>query len=152
MQVKLFIDGVEVIVEVDTGATLSIMSQGTYERLWKKDNAPRMNPSNARLRTYTGEVIKVLGELELEVVIDDQRELLNLIVVEGDGPSLMGRDWLKKIKLDWSQLHQARSSSTLTDILDRYNSLFLDELGVVNGIRVKISMNSSGTICVTWED
>ena len=145
MQITVCINGAELTMEVDTGATLSIISQRTYERLWDKENAPRINPSKARLRTYTGEIIDILGELVVEVVFGKQRETCSLIVVQGDGPSLLGRDWLKRVKLDWSQLNQIHTSNSLTDILDRYSALFSDELGIVNGVQAKIFIDSDAT-------
>ena len=42
------------------------------------------------LETYTGEPIPVKGELDLRVAYEGQEANLVLIVVEGDGPSLMG--------------------------------------------------------------
>ena len=74
----------------------------------------------------------------MNVLINKQQELLNLLVVEGDGPSLLGRDWLKQVKLDWSLIHQIHSSSEIEKILERYAVLFQDELGCVEGIRTRI--------------
>ena len=37
---------------------------------------------------------------------EEQKEKLSLIVVQGVGPSLLGRDWLKKIRLDWKEIHK----------------------------------------------
>lgn len=31
-------------------------------------------------------------------------EKMTLMVVAGDGPSLLGRDWLKKIQLNWREI------------------------------------------------
>ena len=74
LSVTATINGVELPLEVDTGATLSIISEETYKRLYNEDNAPTLKPSGARLRTYTGEAIKVIGELEVSVRLDEQQE------------------------------------------------------------------------------
>ena len=124
-------------MEVDTGATLSIISHKTYEQLWDRKNAPKITPIKALLKTYTGESIKVLGELNVDVLLDKQQKYLNLLVVDGDGPSLLWRNWLEKVTIDWSQLHQFRTSNDLKDILDRYSSLFSDVLGKVDTVRAR---------------
>ena len=92
--------GVELLMEVDTGATRSIISQCTYQRLWSGADAPPLCSTTARLKTYTGEVIRVLGEIQVEVSLNHQKENLSLLIVEGDGPSLLGRDWLQKV-INW---------------------------------------------------
>ena len=118
------INGVELPLDVDTGATVSIISQTTFNRLWDKNNAPKIRPSGARLRTYTGEAIKVVGELEVDVFLNKQKDSLNLLVVEGNGPSLLGRDWLKKVRFDWSQLYQFKATSDLNKVLGFYPPCF----------------------------
>ena len=81
-----------------------------------------------------------MGNLEVDVKLNGQEEMLNLLVVEGNGPNLLG-DWLRKIELNWSQLHQIRTSSELTRILDFYSHLFQDELGCVGDIRANICVD-----------
>ena len=51
---------------------------------------------------------------------------LSLLVVAGNGPSLMGRDWLCHVKLDWTRLHQLQIDPTndLEKIIDRHKNLF----------------------------
>ena len=81
-------------MEVDTGATLSIISKSTYNRLWPREQAPTLRPSRAQLRTYTGEQIEVKGCISVDVVYGNQSKRLDLLVAAGEGPSLLGRDWL----------------------------------------------------------
>ena len=91
-------------MEVDTGAALSIISEQTYKDLWS--DPPQLQPCSSVLKTYTGEVIRVKGMIDVDVIYKDQKASLSLIVTLGRGPSLLGRDWLKTFRLDWNQLNQ----------------------------------------------
>ena len=53
------IDGKSVSMEIDTGASISITSQESYKELWPDRD---LKESKAKLRTYSGEYLKVLGE------------------------------------------------------------------------------------------
>ncbi len=46
-----------------------------------------------------------MGELQVNVSYGDQRAQLPLIVVDGNGPNLMGRNWLKHIQLNWQHIY-----------------------------------------------
>ena len=45
----------------------------------------------------------MLGELTAFVEYADQKKDL-VLVVEGDGPALLGRNWLHAIQLDWAMI------------------------------------------------
>ena len=85
--VTVILEGATTKMELDTGATMSLISQATYSKLWDKGSAPLLRPTTAQLRMYTGESLNVLGELETSVTVDNQMEQLKLLVVEGHGPS-----------------------------------------------------------------
>ena len=131
IQVTLSVSGADVTMEVDTGAALSIISEETYNRQWAKDNAPPLQQCTARLKTYTGEALSVKGALDVLVVHRGTSKQLSLVVVAGTGPSLMGRDWLRHITLDWTQLNLVRSSvpDPCQAILSQHSKVFHDELG-----------------------
>ena len=46
-------------MEVDTGATASLISEHTYKSLWPAEKAPALQPSEVKLCTYTGEELQV---------------------------------------------------------------------------------------------
>ena len=100
IQVVVWIGDQELPMEVDTGASLSIISEQTYHSLIK---APALLPTQARLRTYTGEPLPVLGLITVLVHHNNQQKILPLLVVKGGGPSLLGRDWLQHLHLDWTR-------------------------------------------------
>jgi len=53
-----------------------------------------------------GEDVPIAGSITVKVSYNEQEKELDLLVVQGSGPSLLGRDWLKVLRLDWSRLHQ----------------------------------------------
>ena len=92
-KVEVHINGKPLIMEVDTGAGVSIASESVIASL-----APstELRKTKVMLKTYT-----VLGSITINVdYCQQQYTNLNILVVQGSGPSLE-RDWLKKIRLDW---------------------------------------------------
>ena len=136
--VELSVNGAPLKMEVDTGAAVSLISEATYKRLWK--NPPKLKPTTTRLRTYSGQQLVVLGTLVVNVEYETQQVARSLIVVKGSGPSLLGRDWLTMIRLDWKSLsvHQTSTERPLKDILKRHESLFRPELGLARNIDAKL--------------
>ena len=66
-----------------------IISESTYHSL---SALPELNSTDVTLHTYTSESIVVLGSLEVDVSYEDELFTLPLIVVQGSGPSLLGRN------------------------------------------------------------
>lgn len=127
---------------VDTGAAASIISESTYARSWPEGKRPMLEKADVLLRTYTGERIKVLGKSSVEVNFGDQCAQLELLVVEGNGPSLVGRDWLRVLKPNLSVFYAGRGSE-LEELMKRHSQLFKDELGRVKGIEVRIHVDGA---------
>jgi hypothetical protein len=134
----LHINGKELTMEVDTGASVSVISQTTYSRLWGSGKAPALRKTNIRLRQYTGECIPLLGAIEVDVMYEGQSVTVKLLVVDGEGPSLIGRDLLKKIRLNWGEIMHMR---VVGDILSKHADVFKDELGTLRGTTVKLTVD-----------
>ena len=118
-------------MEVDTGASLSLMSNATFQGLWQGRS---LDTTHVRLQAYSGQPIPVLGCCCVNVWYKGQTGQFPLFVVEGKGPTLMGRDWLSQIQLDWRQIHHVHSPS-LQAVLARYPSVFQDGLGTLKGFK-----------------
>ena len=93
IHVQLLLDGKPCDLKVDTGAAVSILSEKQLNRVLP---GAQLKKTNVSLRTYTSQKIPVKGKLDVEVQYG-QRQSLTLT---GDGPCLMGRDWLKHIRLN----------------------------------------------------
>ena len=143
------VDGSDLDMEVDTGASLSLISEDTYSSHWSAGAAPVLTPSSISVRTYSGEELKVLGSLMVDVRYKEQKCHLPLVVIQGHGPNLLGRDWLNKLRLDWRELHLLRSTPTtsLDQVLKRHAAIFKDELGTITGVTAKIQVNPAVQPC-----
>ena len=68
--------------------------------------------------------------------IKKRRERLHYIniVVSGDDPCLMGRDWLQVICLDWPSIAvvlEGASTRAVQAVLDNYSDVFTEGLGTI---------------------
>ena len=117
----------ELALEVDTGASLSIISESTYHSL---SVLPELNSTDVTLHTYTGESIVVLGSLQVYVSYEDEMLTLPLIVVQGSGLILLGRNRLQQIKLNWSKIYAVSLKTSLNNVLEKYASLLDPSLDV----------------------
>ena len=127
------VNGEECSMELDTGASVSIMS----EEAWRKrfPTAP-LEESQIRLRTYTGEALDIIGQANVQVTYEDQIANLPLQIIKGKGPSLFGRNWLRNIKLNWGSIKKI--SCDLDNVLAKHKSVFNDELGTMQGTKAKL--------------
>ena len=122
---------------IDLAAPVS----STFTQLWPKDLQPSLKPTNAALKTYTGETIKPLGVISVQVEVNNQKQQLDLLIVPGNGPSLLGCDWLSNLRLDWAHIYSMNSSDSLQVVLARHPTVFEESLGLVKGTTAKIHVD-----------
>ena len=91
--------------EIDSGVTKTIIREVTYDAI--RDTVDPMK-SNSALSTYTGEKIPVLGKVTLNMGYGTQDYKLSALVLKGAGPNLMGRDWLRVIKINWKTIFKVK--------------------------------------------
>lgn len=142
IQVDVKLNDRPVTMELDTGAALSVCGEGTFRRLWPAD-PPVLGTCAYRLKTYSGEVLSVCGEASVQVQYQQQVVCLPLVIVEGDGPCLFGRNWLDAIKLDWPAICQvgARQWVDPGPVLAEFPEVFQEGLGCYQGDPVHIGVD-----------
>lgn len=70
------------------------MTYYTYSNTWNGHQAPPIKLTTINLRTYTREAIKDVNAIDINVEYKGQQAKLNLMIVDGRGPSLLGWNWL----------------------------------------------------------
>ena len=81
MKVEVRVGDSLLIMEVDTGAAVSIISQQEYK---SKFSQYKLHKSDVILKTYTSEMMKVVGEITVNV---------NTSIKSRTGPSSCRRSW-----------------------------------------------------------
>uniref|UniRef100_A0A803JEW5 Gypsy retrotransposon integrase-like protein 1 n=1 Tax=Xenopus tropicalis TaxID=8364 RepID=A0A803JEW5_XENTR len=144
IHIKLEIDGHPVNMLLDTGASVSLISEFVYKNCL---GGIALQNSLLHLTSYTGEKIPVLGEILAPVTYEGQSLTLPLVVVKGNRPTLLGRNWLKHLKLNWAKIFtikqtEATFHKNLEQILSKHDSLFKEEFGSIKGLKATITVNS----------
>ena len=132
-------------MEVDTGAAVSLIPTTTKQQLFP--DIP-LTTSTTVLTTYTGERIKVAGKMKVEVRYGGKVHMLQLYVVEGEGPSFLGRDWLLEIKLDWGSIKVASVNAGAREVealLTKYQEVFEEGLGQMNTFQATLHLTPDAT-------
>ena len=141
LQTMVTIEGKVVPMEVDTGASVTVVSETTLSSIWGSQTVPPLQSTTVKLRTYTGSEIPVVGELTVRVRHQDQQLELPLVIVAGSGPSLLGRDWLSQMRLDWQSMFATQREETLADVIQRHEEVFQEGLGRMKGAQATLHIN-----------
>jgi len=126
LTVELEVNSKKLSMEIDTGAVISLT---TYRKLFSN---VKLSRSTLRLRT-------------VEVRYGSQGDVLSLAVVEGDGPSLFGRDWLGHVTLDWKTIGLSMLDSGLTQVealKGKYKELFSPGIGTLKHFKARITVKN----------
>ena len=138
--VELTVNYLPVQMELDTGASLSLLNKQTYDKIPNL----QLQPTDVQLKTYTGEVLQILGEAKVTVSYGEQTEQLVVYVVKGSGPNLMGRDWLSNLQVSIGNIHKLEMPNKLSaEILDRHKSVFAEGLGTFKGGKVTLHVHGA---------
>ena len=136
------LNNVPVKMELDTGAAVSVISETTYNRI--RGKSP-LQPADIRLRTYTGDQIRVLGSAKVQVRYDKIEVCLSVHGVQGSGPNLLGKDWMEPLQVNLKTIHVVNPGpDPIQKVLDAHAQVFDDsEVGCLKGPPVKLVVNSN---------
>ena len=76
LKIAVRVDNADLDMEVDTGASVSIISEDTYSRLWPDGQQPSLQESSITLQTYSGKHLSIKGSLTVDVQHKDQKAKL----------------------------------------------------------------------------
>lgn len=155
---KIFLDlsvnDVPIQFEVDSGSPVSLISLGDKVRCFK--DLP-LHESNIELRSYCGSKIEVYGTVSANVAYHGENNNLRLFVVETSRHPLLGREWMRSLRLDWNEVMskydttvdkvelRSPKTSVLKGLIDEFSSVFDDSLGKITGVEASLSLKQGCT-------
>ena len=101
-------------MDLDTGASLSLLNKQTYDKI----SNLQLRPTDVQVKTYTGEVLQILGEAKVMLNYGEQTQQIVVYAVKGNGPNLMGKDWLSSLQVTIGNIHKLKMPNKLSEILD----------------------------------
>ena len=125
--------------QLDTGSSLSVINKKDFDKLFNVS----LRKSKKALQTYTGEKVRVYGETDVYVSHHGDTFVLPLLVIEGSGPPLIGRNWLSTLRLDWSKIFFVARARSVNEVLEEYSDVFGNDSGLLKGHTVSISVNDN---------
>ena len=142
ISLEVYLEGRPVIMELDTGSAVSVVSEGVYKEYLR--HVP-LKDTPLKLRTYTGESVNPMGFCYVTVQYKGQSKELPIYVMKNEGPTLFGREWLESIQLDWPllQLETSDTNPALEEVLNKHASVFSDGLGRMKKIQARVQLKES---------
>lgn len=127
--VEVEIAGHKVIMQLDTGTVVSIIFEEIYHNHLRKWPLTRTK----LLRSYSGDKLDLLGELQVPVKYSH----IALVVSKGNRVALFGRNWLERIKLNWSEICMVQDANQL---INKYSKLFEEGADKILNMKVHIAL------------
>ena len=140
VMVQMSVKEKQLQMQVDTGASVSIISQRTWKQCFSQ-----LKPVHSAtvLKTYTGELLHVIGEITVDVKYNKQQvKQLPLFVVSGEGPSLVDRNWLHRIRLNWHNICVLSPAYSVNELRKQFPELFKEGLGTVQDYTARLETDS----------
>ena len=136
-KVTLLINNKHLCMEIDTGAAVSLVSETTYKTPFPgvSLSKPIIPTPHLHSRTHCCPGTAA-GACQVQGSHD-------LTVVQGNGPSLLGRDWLSRIRLDWAEIGAVRAhegEKAVSHILDKYRDVFTGGPGKMKHIKAHLML------------
>ena len=150
IKVAVELNGVKSNMELDTGASKSLISKNTFYGLWNEGNRPKVGQCNENLRVYGGSTLPIMGEIvvDLKHLASGKMVKAKLIVIDKDGPTLLGRDILSRLEIlpkeiNNIQKHGKQESQFKMDIKNQFPKLFSSGLGTYKGQKFSLEIDDN---------
>ncbi|XP_061716634.1 uncharacterized protein K02A2.6-like [Cydia pomonella] len=137
--ITLNVDGQDVVCEIDTGSRISAINEDFFKQ---KFAHKIIKPNDSFFRCYSGSPIESLGYLSVDVVLNGMRATnLPLYVIKNGGRPLLGREWIRALKVNQITINEIVEEDRLvTQLCSEFPEVFTDKLGTCKkGIQLQLT-------------
>ncbi|XP_053550471.1 uncharacterized protein K02A2.6-like [Bombina bombina] len=150
LQAKVNIDGKPLIMEVDTGAAVSVITAADWNRLGLRQP---IVPTAVTMQTYSNEIIKPIGCVSPTVTFNGITKKVRLYILPKGGPPLFGRSWIQALgmpklpqQLPLNKLLDQSgnsNSSWINSLKHKYKTVFDGNLGLVKDKQIQLHLKEN---------
>ena len=134
------LNGYSVNMQLDTGATVTLLAETTWEDI----DCPKLQPSDVKLQTYSQQEIPLMGQCLLQVQCQGRSAKLLAVVSKGNRQNLLGRTWIDALELDLNEIYHMNqvqnNQGALDSLLRCYSAIFQDGLGRCHKVKVHLTL------------
>ena len=144
------VNDVNLQFELDTGSVHTIVYSDDWCHIGFARSSPALHSSSLALQGYSVQPLIVRGECVVRVQHDSRTLALPLVVIDNDGPPLIGLHWIRTLTLDLNRLVHApppaniEASSRLT--IAHNIPVTVTDASSVNYVRSFIRGNPATTV------
>ncbi|KAK0144151.1 hypothetical protein N1851_017503 [Merluccius polli] len=140
--VNVQLEGTPLEMQLDTGAAVTLVSEVVFKK--HLSHLP-VKESKVQLSTFSGEKIPLMGQVTVSAKYGNQRGDLPLVIVKGDRPALLGRNWLTNFRLDWASIFSVTpaggcNNADVEAVLQKHKAVFSEELGTIREFKASITV------------
>ncbi|UYV83354.1 K02A2.6-like, partial [Cordylochernes scorpioides] len=117
----------------NSGSMYSILNKETYLKYWKMT---QLSKSDVSLRTWASDKVKILGKLNVMAKVANCTKSMTILVADGLGPNILGRQWFGAFHLKINFLNINGSNP----ISPEFEELFKEEINAYNGPLIHIDL------------
>ena len=145
MLIEIEVEGAKFDFEIDTGSPISAVSNKVMQRSQELSTV-KLNETSRKFKTYTGDIIKPLGIMTVNVKYRGKVNKLELFVFPGESIPIIGRDWLNVFdifKIDGT-VNNLRNNQvgSIDKIIENFKEIFSEKLGQFREGKFKLHVKS----------
>ncbi|UYV77596.1 K02A2.6-like, partial [Cordylochernes scorpioides] len=126
---------------IDSGTGKNIISEKTYIETWVKSERPRIEKDATKLVQWNRPRLSILGKIRADVKVNKRNITMELLVVEGPGPNLIGREAFDQIGIGLEWINYGDSVCQITE---EFMDVFKEKLGQYRGPPIHIKIKTLG--------
>ncbi|XP_031332218.1 uncharacterized protein K02A2.6-like [Photinus pyralis] len=141
-KVNININGELCEFEVDSGASDTIMSLQTFNRLWPI-NKPEMRPCETTFLDFSMATVETAGVCDVLVTFKNIQCTLPMVITRNTRANLLGRNWFDALKIEISGINKIEVNSSLDELVLEFQEVFSEGLGQYKGPPIKFALDPS---------
>eukprot|EP00117_Sycon_ciliatum_P016071 scpid88301/ scgid15660/ Uncharacterized protein K02A2.6 len=128
-----------------------------FEKLGVPTTCTSLSPASVRLKGFSGSEIPCRGKHEFTVKVNGQTKNVVLRVVDAPGPSLLGRDLLSVLQLQWKEIftvtleidNAIERAKIREEFMAMYPELFdTSTVGKLKSTQVRLRVRENHPVCM----